>query len=96
MPLFDKRPEISRSQFKDIIKKSDIKIGQGRQLSQREKERIEKIDFPKRLGVTISKSEYNRTLNKLKSEKINEQDFIKKNKIGRELKFLKDLEKKDL
>jgi len=93
MPLFDKKSEIPRHQFKDILKKTDVKIG-GRQLSSREKTLMEKKDFPKRFGSSISKSEYSRTLNRLKSEKMNEQDFTKKIKKGKEIKFLEKLEKK--
>ena len=93
MSLFEKKPEIPRSQFRDILKKSDIKIGQGRQMSQRERAKIEKVDFSKRLGPSISHSEYKRTINKLTQEKMGEQDFTRKVKLGRELKFLKELEK---
>lgn len=94
MSLFEKQPEIPRAQFKDILKKSDIKIGQGRQLSSREKENIESRDFPKRFGPAISRSEYARTLNRLKSEKTTEQDFVRKMKLGKEIKFLQEIEKK--
>lgn len=93
MPLFNKRSDIPRRQFKDILKKANIKVG-GRQLSNREKEMMEKKDFPKKFGSSISKSEYLRTINRLKSEKMIEQDFTKKIKKGKEIKFLKELEKK--
>jgi len=94
MPLFDKRPDISRHQFRDILKKTDVKIS-GRQLSDREKQKIEKVDFSRRLGSSISKSEYSRTLNKLKSEKRDEADLTKKIKLGKEIKFLQEVEKRD-
>jgi hypothetical protein len=95
MPLFDKKPEIPRSQLKNILKKTDVKIGSGRQLSDRQKSMIEKRDFPKRFGSSISKSEYSRTLNRLKTEKRESPDFVKKIKIGKEIKFLEELEKKE-
>jgi hypothetical protein len=94
MSLFDKKPEIPRPQFKEILKKSNIKIGSGKQLSERQKANIEQRDFPKRFGSTISKGEYARTLNRLKGEKINERDFVRKTKLGKEIKFLQELEKK--
>ncbi len=94
MSLFDKKPEIPRSQFREILKKSDVKIGSGRPLSQTHRERIEKLDFPKRLGETISKGDYLRTLNRLKSEKSVEQDYSKKIRMGKTIKFLEELEKK--
>jgi len=94
MSLFEKKPEIPRSQFKDILKKADVRIGEGRQLSPNEKANIEHREFPKRFGSTISKTEYNRTINRLKSEKTSEQDFTRKIKLGKEIKFLQELEKK--
>jgi hypothetical protein len=56
---------------------------------------MEERDFPKRLGSSISKPEYQRTLNKLRSEKMMEDDFTKKTKLGKEIKFLTELEKKE-
>ena len=40
MSLFEKKPEIPKKQLKEFFKKTDIKIGQGRQLSEREKGKI--------------------------------------------------------
>jgi hypothetical protein len=94
MPLFDKRPDISRQQFKDILKKSNIRIS-GKQLSDRIKESIEKLDFPKKFGGSISHSEYTRTLNRLKAEKSKEHDFTRKIKIDKKIKFLEEIEKKE-
>lgn len=93
MPLFDKKPDIPRSQFKEILKKSDVKVGRGRPLSNFEREKIEKADFPKRYGASISQREYQRTINRLKSTKRDEQDFTKKIKMGKEIKFLEELKK---
>jgi hypothetical protein len=95
MALFDKQPEIPRSQFRDILKKSDIRIGQSKPLSENKKSLIEKKDFPKRFGETINRQEYDRTIRRLRSEKIAETDFAKKSRLGKELKFLQELEKKD-
>lgn len=95
MPLFEKRPEIPRSQFKALLKKANIKIGAGKQLSDAEKSRIERRDFPKRFGSSISESEYKRTINRLKAEKMQSRDFAEKTKLGKEIKFLEELEKQD-
>lgn len=95
MSLFEKKPEIPKKQFKDFLKKTDIKIGQGRQLSNREKESMANKYFPKKYDSSISKREYSISLNGLKEQKRQEQDFIKKTKMGREIKFLKEIEKKD-
>jgi len=95
MALFDRQPEIPRSRFRDILKKSNIRIGQSKPLSEGKKSLIENRDFPRRLGDTISKSEYERTVRGLENQKIHEQDFVKKHKLDKEIKFLKELEKKD-
>jgi hypothetical protein len=94
MALFDKQPEIPREKLKEMLKKSDIKIGQGKGLSDRQKESIESRDFPKKFGASINHSEYTRTINRMRMEKANEHDFAKKAKMGKELKFLQEIEKK--
>jgi hypothetical protein len=94
MPLFDKKPEIPRSQFKDILKKSNFKIDQSKPLSDRQRSLIERKDFPRKLGSTISKSEYERTVRDLEKTKREETDFSKRYKINKEIKFLKELENK--
>jgi hypothetical protein len=94
MALFDKTPEIPRQKFKEILKKTEIKPAQGRPLSERQRVDLGQKILRGRVGDAISKSEYSRTLNKLRSEKINEQDFAKKYKMGKEIKFLQELEKK--
>lgn len=93
MPLFDKRSEITRPQFREILKKTNIKVGP-KPLSDAQKERIEKLDFPKNLGETISKGDYKRAINRLKSEKSMEPDYGKKFRMGKTIKFLEELEKK--
>jgi hypothetical protein len=95
MPLFEKKPEIPKKELKEFFKKADVKIGQGHQLSSREKEKIAVKYFPRKYDSSISKGEYARSLQGLKKEKLQEQDFIKKTKIGREIKFLEEIEKKD-
>jgi len=95
MTLFDKKSEIPRSQLKNILGKSDVKAGSGRQLSAKQKILMEKKDFPKKFGESISKAEYKMTVNKLKAEKRNQEDFSQKLKIGKKIKFLEELEKKE-
>ena len=96
MSLFEKKPEIPKRELKKLFKKVDVKIGQGRQLSSREKEKIAIKYFPRKYNSSISKGEYSRSLNELKEQKRQEQDFTKKTKMGREIKFLEEIEKKDL
>jgi len=95
MGIFDKRSDIPRTQFNEILKKTDIKIGSGRQLSNSERDRLGKVDFPKRMGSSISQGEYKRTLNRLRAEKRDEQDFTNKIKMGKKIKFLEGLQKPD-
>lgn len=96
MPLFEKKPEIPKKELKKIFKESDIKIGEGRQLSVRDKEKIAVKYFPRKYDSSVSKGEYSRSLRGLKEQRRQEQDFIKKTKLGREIKFLEEMEKKDL
>jgi hypothetical protein len=94
MALFDKKSEIPRSQFKNILGKSDVKAGAGKQLSAKQKILMEKRDFPRKFGESISKAEYKMTVNKLKSERRGQEDFSQKLKLGKKIKFLEELEKK--
>ncbi|MEK7664966.1 MAG: hypothetical protein AAB361_02390 [Patescibacteria group bacterium] len=95
MSLFEKKPEIPKRQLKEFFKKTDIKIGQGRQLSEREKGKLAIKYFPRKYSSSISKGEYSRSLNELKKQKGQEQDFTKKTKMGREIKFLEEAEKRE-
>lgn len=92
MSLFDKKAQLPRSEFKNILKKSDIKIGAIKGLNIRDRLRIEEEVFPKKYGETISKSIFDRGLNNLKKKATWEVDFIKKHKIHKKIKYLKKLE----
>ncbi len=94
MALFDKKSEIPRSQLKNILGKSDVRAGGGKQLSAKQKILMEKRDFPRKFGESISKGEYKMTVNKLKAERRGQEDFTKKLKLGKKIKFLEELEKK--
>jgi len=95
MSLFEKKPEIPKKQFKEFLKKTDIKIGQGRQLSNREKENMATKYFPRKYDSSISGKEFDRSLQGLKKEKVQEKDFVKKTKMGREIKLLEEIKKRD-
>lgn len=94
MPLFKDKPEISRQHFRDILKKSNFKIGQSKPLSDAQRSLIEKRDFSRRLGSSISKVEYEKTIRNLENQKRKEQDFSTKYKLTKKIKYLKELEKK--
>ncbi len=92
MSLFDKKAQLPRKEFRDILKRSDIKIGLTKGLNIKERLRIEEEIFPKKHGEIISKSIFDRGLNNLKKKGAWEVDLIKKSKIHKKIKYLKKLE----
>ncbi|MEK7061642.1 MAG: hypothetical protein AAB957_00055 [Patescibacteria group bacterium] len=92
MSLFDKKAQLPRSEFRDILKRSSIRTGPTKGLNIRERLRMEEEVFPKKYGETISKSIFNRALNDLKKKGTWEVDLIKKHKIHKKIKYLKKLE----
>ena len=92
MSLFSKKTQLPRREFREILKKSDIKIGTTRKLNIKERLRIEKDIFPEKHGEMISKSLFDRRLNQLKKIGTWETDFIKKSKIHKKIKYLEKLE----
>ncbi|MDO8486646.1 MAG: hypothetical protein Q7S77_03060 [Candidatus Staskawiczbacteria bacterium] len=92
MSLFDKKAQLPRKEFREILKKSDIKVGTGKGFNIRERLRIEKDIFPEKHGGIMSKQIFDRGLNKLKKEGAWEADLIKKSKIHKKIKYLKKLE----
>ncbi|MBI2054146.1 MAG: hypothetical protein HYT36_02340 [Candidatus Staskawiczbacteria bacterium] len=95
MSLFEKKPEIPRRQFKNFLKSTEIKSEGQRQLKPRERKKLEVKYFPRKYHSTISKGEYQRSLHSLKEQKRLEQDFQKKTKMQREIKYLEELQKRD-
>ena len=92
MSLFSKRTQLPRGEFREILKRSDIKIGTGKGLNIKERLRIEKDVFPEKHGQVISKSLFDRRLNQLKKTGTWETDLIKKSKIHKKIKYLEKLE----
>jgi len=96
MALFDKNQEIFRSKLKDILKKTDVNLGNQKSLNPRQRVHIEEDVFSKKYGDSISEGEYSKAVNDLKRLKMQESDFMKKTKIGKEIKYLEGLRKKDI
>ncbi|MEK7658397.1 MAG: hypothetical protein AAB352_00850 [Patescibacteria group bacterium] len=92
MSLFDKKGQLPRKEFRDILKRSDIKTGPTKGLNIKERLKIEEDVFPKKHGEIISKSIFDRGLNNLKKKGAWEVDLIKKSKIHKKIKYLKKLE----
>jgi hypothetical protein len=92
MSLFEKKPQLPRKEFREILKKSDIKIGASRKFNMREKLGIEKDIFPRKHGDMISKSIFDKGINELKKAGTWEKDYIKKTKIRKKIEYLKKLE----
>jgi len=95
MSLFEKRSQLPRREFREILKKTDIKIGSGRGLNTKQRVRIEEDVFPKRQGETLSKRTFDRGINQLKKRRFGEADIVKKSKITKKIKYLENLEKMD-
>ncbi|MBI3631678.1 MAG: hypothetical protein HY219_02330 [Candidatus Staskawiczbacteria bacterium] len=95
MSLFDKRSQLPRKEFRDILKRSDIRTGLTKGLNIKERLRIEEDVFPKKHGEVISKSIFDKRINELKKKGAWEPDLIKKSKIHKKIKYLKKLEETD-
>lgn len=92
MSLFERRAQLPRKEFRELLKKTEIKTGAGRGLNVRQRLRIEEDVFPKKHGEVISKSIFDRGVNKLKKIGTWESDLVKKSKIHKKIKYLKKLE----
>src|SRR3989344_7922965 len=92
MSLFERRAQLPRKEFRELLKKTEIKTGAGRGLNVKQRIGIEEDVFPKRHGEVISKSIFDRGINELKKRGAWESDLIKKSKIHKKIKYLKKLE----
>ena len=92
MSLFERRAQLPRREFRELLKKTEIKTGAGRGLNVKQRLRIEEEVFPKRHGEAISKSVFDRGINEHKKRVAWEADLVKKSKIHKKIKYLKKLE----
>jgi len=92
MSLFEKKPQLPRKEFREILKKTDMKIEGVRGFNVRERINMEKDIFPKKHGNIISKNIFDDGLRELKKAGTWEKDFAKKTKIHKKIKYLEKLE----
>lgn len=92
MSLFEKKRELSRSEFREALRKASFTIpGGGGMFSTAERIKIEKEIFGKQYGGYISKEEYQRRLREMALEKARAKTGAKKLEIDRKIRFLKKL-----
>ena len=89
MSLFDKKPEVSRRELRDTLRKSD---GKGK-FKRDQRVKLESQAFPKKYGPMISSQDYKRALNDLRRQRFQTKDYTEKLKIDREIKLLEGLTK---
>ena len=91
MSLFEKKPQISRSRLREILRKAD---GKGK-LNRQKRVRLEQEVFGKKYGELISPRDYKRALNELKKARFRTtKSYRGKLELNRKIKFLEGLEKK--
>lgn len=94
MSIFDKKKEISRPKFREILGKASPRIpGAGsRTYSWRERVKMEKEIFPrKRFKGHISESECKRRLRELRMVRYKAKTREEKLNIDRKIRFLKEV-----
>lgn len=94
MSIFDKKKEISRPQFREILRKASPHIpgAGGRAYSWRERVKIEKEIFPKeRFQSHVSEIECKRRLRELRIERYRAKTREEKLNIDRKIRFLREV-----
>lgn len=94
MSIFDKKQEISRPEFREILRKASPLIpgGGGRTYSWQERVKMEKEIFPEeRFKSHISEIEVKRKLRELRMERYRAKTREEKLNIDRKIRFLKEV-----
>ena len=94
--LFGEASQISRRELSKKLKTDEVynlSRESGLNLNPDERSRIEKELIPKSYGESISKSEFKSNIDKLTKEKLGIEDVRAKEKLKREIEFLKKLGK---
>ena len=92
MPLFDKRGQISRTDFRRYLKRASARIpNSGKRVSYHQRVNIEKEFFPQeRFGAYISKSDFQRKIRELTRQRYMAKPDQKID-IDRKINYLKYL-----
>jgi hypothetical protein len=94
MSIFDKKREISRPKFREVLRKASPRIpgAGGRTYSWRERVKMEKEIFPReRFKSHISEIECKRRLRELGMERYRAKTREEKLNIDRKIRFLKEV-----
>ena len=90
MPLFEKRKQISRREFRERLRKAPSCIpGSRKTYTRRERAAFEKELFGKKYGSHVSRPEYKKRLRLLGKERYRAKTSAKKLKIDRKIRYLK-------
>ena len=92
MGIFEKKEQISRSEFRQALRKDSGSIpGSRRRFLRKERVVFEKEVFGKEYGPLISRDDYKRALRKLERDKYRVKTRAERVKTERKVKFLKKL-----
>jgi len=92
MSLFEKKREISRSEFRESLRKSSSSIPGGGSFSEEERVKIEKELLPeKKYGERISPEELGKCVKNLGHQEYLARTDKEKIKIARQIRFLKKI-----
>ncbi|MCK4454135.1 hypothetical protein KAU51_02200 [Candidatus Parcubacteria bacterium] len=92
MSLFDKKEHLTRSQFRERLRKSSPNIpGSSRMFSRQERAKLEKEVFGRKYGQMIDKVEFKRKLRELRHKKFIAKTGTEKTNIDRKIRYLEKL-----
>lgn len=92
MSLFDKKAHITRSQFRERLRKASPNVpGSSMTFSRQERAKLEKEVFGKKYGQMIDKGEFKRKLRELRHEKFIAKTGAEKTNIDRKIRYLRKL-----
>ena len=92
MSLFGKKAEISRSEFRESLRKASSSIPGGGRYSKEERVRIEKDLLPEnKYGGRVSKKELGKCVKILGHKRYLARTENQKRDIGRQMRFLKKI-----
>lgn len=93
MSIFDEKKQLSRFEFRQILRKANFPIpGTGEYYSLEERVRMEKELFPpEKYGTHISERDFIEVLRELERKKYHQKSYQKQLEIDKLIRFLKKL-----
>ena len=86
MPLFQKKPQISRRELRETFKKTPIG-----KITRQKRSGMESEIFPRKYGPMISKREFQRASRELRKKEFEEKDYKTKLELKKKLEYLQKL-----